>query len=242
VLVVALGAVLIAAVMLRGRFRSLWAPAYRTVLGRRSASDALARYGEGARQRFLPRFAAAGVPYPPPRLTLVGLKAERQLELWAEKGGGWAFVHAYPILGASGIAGPKLREGDRQVPEGIYRLEYLNPDSNHHLSMKITYPNAWDRRHAEAEGRTSPGSDIFIHGGRLSIGCIAIGDRAIEELFVMVQRVGIRNVEVILAPNDLRRGEPVTDMGAAPAWLPELYRQIRDRLGACRIAAPAPTT
>ena len=96
VLVVALGAVLVAAVMLRGRCRSLWAPAHRAIVGRRSVSDALARYGEGARQRFLPRFAAAGVPYPPPRLTLVALKAERRLELWAGKGGGWAFVDAYP--------------------------------------------------------------------------------------------------------------------------------------------------
>ena len=224
------GVVLIAALTLRAWGRWLWRPVHDAVAGRRSVADAVGRYGAAARERFLPRFDAAGVAYPPPRLALLGFKAEKRLELWADRGGTWVFVHAYPILGASGTAGPKLRQGDRQVPEGIYRVEYLNPQSICHLSMKLDYPNAFDRAHAKAEGRTKLGGDIFIHGGSASIGCLAVGDRAIEELFAMVHRVGVSNVTAILAPNDLRTASPATDLRSAPAWVAELYQHIEEAL------------
>jgi len=71
-------------------------------------------------------------------------------------------VADYRITAASGTAGPKLREGDRQVPEGIYRIVGLNPNSRYHLSMKLDYPNAFDRHQAARDGRARPGSDIFI--------------------------------------------------------------------------------
>ena len=57
--------------------------------------------------------------------------------------------------------------------------------------MKLDYPNAFDRLHANAEGRTQPGSNIFIHGKAASIGCLAMGDAAIEELFLLVSDIGI---------------------------------------------------
>lgn len=212
------------------RGRSLWVPLVRAVAGQRSVADVLRICGPAAGKRFLPRFDRVGVPYPPKRIALLGLKAEKRLELWAEKGGKWVFVHAYRVLAASGTAGPKLREGDRQVPEGIYGIECLNPNSSYHLSMKITYPNAFDRKHAKAEGRTRPGGDIFIHGKAVSIGCLAVGDAAAEELFVLVTRVSAPNVEVILAPNDLRTAKPVTDLSRSPAWVPGLYEQIRREL------------
>jgi murein L,D-transpeptidase YafK len=100
-----------------------------------------------------PPFAQAGVVYPPDELTLLGLKAERSLEVWALSGDSWSFIKSYPIKGASGNAGPKLREGDRQVPEGIYRIIGLNPNSSYHLSMKLNYPNEFDLQKAKGRGQ-----------------------------------------------------------------------------------------
>ena len=73
------------------------------------------------------------------------------------------------------------------MPEGVYRIVALNPNSSYHLSMKLDYPTEFDLSKARAEGRTRPGSDIFIHGKAVSIGCVAVGDDAIEEIFVLVR-------------------------------------------------------
>lgn len=208
----------------------------RRAVGRRTVAEVLEEYGTAAGERLRPHFERAGVPCPPARLALLAFKREKRLELWAAKQGEWAFVRSYPILAASGHAGPKLREGDRQVPEGLYRIVGLNPNSSYHLSMELDYPNEFDRRHAKAEGRTQPGSDIFIHGKAVSIGCLAMGDEAIEELFCLVARVGPSHVRVIIAPNDLRRGEPVTDVTTGPPWLPELHGQITSALAAFRFS------
>jgi len=144
------GILAVAALVLRSHGRWLWVPAYRAVAGSRTEKDVLARYGPAAEKRLRPHFQRAGVAYPPKQIALLGFKAERKLELWAAKGEGWTFIRAYPVLAASGTAGPKLREGDRQVPEGVYTLEYLNPNSSYHLSMKLNYPNAFDLKHAKA--------------------------------------------------------------------------------------------
>ncbi len=166
--------------------------------------------------------------YPPASLTFIALKQERTLEVWAPGRNAPVLVATYPILAASGGPGPKLREGDRQVPEGLYRLAGLNPNSSFHLSMKINYPNEFDLRHAAAEGRISPGSDIFIHGREASIGCLAMGDPTIEKLFVLVARTGFENVEVIMAPYDFRATPP--QPAGEPAWLPELYTAVAERM------------
>jgi murein L,D-transpeptidase YafK len=125
--------------------------------------------------------------------------------VWVETSGQVVFIHSYSVLAASGHNGPKLREGDRQVPEGFYRITSLNPNSSYHLSIKLNYPNAFDQQHADEEGRDHLGGDIFIHGKAASIGCLAMGDPAIEELFVMVEKVGRSNVQVIIAPHDPRQ-------------------------------------
>ena len=90
-------------------------------------------------------FAVRGVTYPPRAVTLIALKAEACLELWADGGAGWRFVRSYLVRSTSGRLGPKLRQGDHQVPEGVYRIAALNPDSRYHLSMRIDYPNDFDR-------------------------------------------------------------------------------------------------
>ncbi len=96
-------------------------------------------------------------------------------------------MRVFPILRASGRLGPKRQEGDRQVPEGFYTVDRLNPRSLFHLSLGLDYPNASDRLLATDPLR--PGSDIFIHGGAESIGCLALGDAAAAQLFLVAHDV-----------------------------------------------------
>lgn len=195
-------------------------PAQKTV------SDRVKEFGSVVRQRLLPRFEEMGVAYPPARIVFVGLKDERELEVWVSDGGELRRLKTYPILGASGQLGPKLAEGDRQVPEGVYRIEFLNPNSRYHLSLKVSYPNAFDRAKAELEGRVNLGGDIMIHGKTASIGCLAMGDEAAEDLFVLAAESGVENIEVILSPVDFRVRTLPETLTLVPEWTPELYRQI----------------
>jgi len=226
---------LLPALMLIFRFRAtVRGFAWRTVcmfVGKATVADRIRQYGPTAGRRLAPRLKEKGLPYPPGELVLVGLKHERVLELWARGGESDFFlVRTYPILAASGRLGPKLREGDRQVPEGLYRIESLNPNSSYHLSLRLNYPNKFDRRHAREEGRNEPGSDIMIHGSNVSIGCIAVGDEAAEDLFVLVAETGIENVSVILAPVDFRRRQMPALNHELPSWTAQLYRRIREEL------------
>lgn len=179
-------------------------------------------------------FAEKGCPHPPEQLVLIGIKDEKRLELWAPgAGGGWRPVKEYPVLAASGRAGPKLREGDRQVPEGLYRVVFLNPKSKYHLSMQIDYPNEFDREMGRRDGREGLGGEIFIHGENVSIGCLAIGNPAIEELYRLVEVVGKERVRVIIAPWDFRKpGASLAPPPGAPAWAGGLYEELRRELAA----------
>ena len=141
--------------------------------GHRTTEQVMERYSDIADERMKPAFAKAGVPFPPERISLLAFKEERVMELWAWHRAKWVHVLDWPVLGASGKSGPKLREGDKQVPEGYYRVTLLNPNSNFHLSMKLDYPNAFDRTHATSDGRDRLGGNIFIHGTKSSVGCLA---------------------------------------------------------------------
>ena len=146
-----------------------------------------------ARARLQSHFNRAGVAFPPARVVLLGLKDERRLEVYAgASDDALKHIADYPVLAASGSLGPKLREGDRQVPEGVYPLESLNPNSRFHVALRVGYPNAFDRDMAQRDARTNLGSDIMIHGGAASIGCLAMGDAAAEELFVLAALTGRR--------------------------------------------------
>lgn len=194
--------------------------------GQWTVEDILQAYGANVTGKLNYYFTKAKVSYPPREVTLIALKQEKKLELWARDGGEFRFIRDYYIMAASGVAGPKLRQGDRQVPEGIYRIEELNPNSHYHLSMKINYPNEFDFFHAVQERRANPGSDIFIHGRTASIGCLAMGDEAIEELFVLTAQVGAENVKVVIAPHDPRAYPLEADSEELPEWTPELYSII----------------
>jgi len=145
---------------------------------------------------------------------------------------GYHFLRSYSILAASGGPGPKLREGDRQVPEGIYPIELLNPNSSYHLSLRIGYPNEFDRAQAAKEGRKNLGGDIMIHGKSASIGCLAMGDEAAEDLFVLAADTGLQNIKVVLSPVDFRTGAVIPKVVKLPDWTDGLYNQIKTEMAA----------
>lgn len=128
-------------------------------------------------------FTKQGLEFPPREIFLRAFKTEAQLELWA-KGADrrWRLAKTYPFCMASGGPGPKRRRGDLQVPEGFYHIDRFNPWSDFHLSLGINYPNEADRRLGQ---KADLGGDIFIHGSCVSIGCIAITDPLIEEVYTL---------------------------------------------------------
>jgi hypothetical protein len=196
---------------------------------RATVASRLAQYGPAARARMAGDFARAGIAYPPARVTLIALKDTGQLEVWADG----RYIRTYAVQAASGGPGPKLRQGDQQVPEGIYQIDWLNPNSAYHLSLHVSYPNASDRARAAADARTTLGGDIMIHGDAVSIGCLAMGDRAAEDLFILAADTGVKEgrVAAILAPTDLRRA-PARVPPGAPAWTADLYVELRDAMAA----------
>jgi murein L,D-transpeptidase YafK len=109
-------------------------------------------------------------------------KKEAEMELWKRgKDGRYALLKTYPICRWSGQLGPKIREGDRQAPEGFYTITpaQMNPNSAYFLSFDTGYPNAFDRAH----GRT--GSALMVHGSCSSRGCFAMTDEAIAEVYAI---------------------------------------------------------
>ncbi len=147
-------------------------------------------------------FARRGLPYPPARLFPRAFKKEKTLELWAAGPAG-AYVKAkdYRICSFSGGPGPKRREGDGQVPEGFYHVDRFNPQSRFHLSLGLNYPNASDRAPGE-RGRL--GGDIFIHGNCVSIGCLAMTDDLIREIYalaVLARSSGQSRIPVHIFPS-----------------------------------------
>lgn len=109
-------------------------------------------------------------------------KAEKQLELWIKRAGRFHLFKSYPICsyGNRGI-GPKTREGDGRAPEGFYYVTpgQMNPNSNYHLAFNLGYPNTYDRFHNRS------GSALMVHGRCVSIGCFAMTDTAMEEIYVL---------------------------------------------------------
>jgi murein L,D-transpeptidase YafK len=127
------------------------------------------------------------------------MKESSELELWMDRGDQWVMLHAYPVCRWSGALGPKLKEGDGQAPEGFYMVtrRALNPNSSYHLSFNLGFPNAYDAAH----GRT--GSFLMVHGDCLSIGCYAMTDAGIEEIYGLVEaalKAGQQTVPVHVFP------------------------------------------
>ncbi|GAB4350744.1 MAG: hypothetical protein Kow0026_07270 [Oricola sp.] len=111
-------------------------------------------------------------------------KDENVLEVWKQKDNGrYALVKSYEICAYSGKLGPKIREGDRQAPEGFYFISrsLLNPNSKYHLAFNTGYPNSYDRAH----GRT--GANLMVHGACSSSGCYSMTDENIAEIYAFAR-------------------------------------------------------
>ena len=145
------------------------------------------------------RLEARGFRFGAPAFIRI-FKKEEVLEVWLQKDSGeYALFLDYPICIYSGELGPKTREGDKQSPEGFYTVgrEAMNPNSQYHLSFNLGYPNAYDRAHGYS------GSMLMVHGKCVSIGCYAMGDRQIEEIYTLVGSA-------------LQRGQPYVRVHAFP--------------------------
>ena len=189
-------------------------------------------FGNAVRQRWAPHFKSAGATYPSQHVVFVVLKDQRVFEVYGGDATRLSLIRRIPILAASGGPGPKLREGDQQVPEGIYEIESLNPNSAYHVALRLNYPNAFDRAQAAKDGRTKLGGDIMIHGKSVSVGCIALGDEAAEDVFTLAADVGIKNVAVICSPVDFRQRKEAPTLPQSPTWTADLYEQIAAKLSA----------
>lgn len=177
-------------------------------LANRLHRDAGEERAQAAAERVRPalvrELSALGLRYGDPVFIRI-FKHEHQLELWVRKGGRYALFRQYPICAWSGDLGPKLRQGDGQSPEGFYSVGrgQLNPRSQYHLSFNLGYPNAYDRAH----GRS--GDYLMVHGSCVSIGCYAMGDGGIEQIYTLVDaalRAGQPRVDVHVFP--FRYGKP----------------------------------
>ena len=109
-------------------------------------------------------------------------KKEKVLEIWIKSNENYKLFKTYPICTyGNGGLGPKIKEGDGQAPEGFYYVKpsSLNPASNFHLSFNLGYPNRYDRAH----NRT--GGALMVHGSCVSVGCYAMTDAGIEEIYAL---------------------------------------------------------
>lgn len=203
--------------------------------------ERLAEISTPATARLAVKFEAAKVPFPPAEIALIAIKDQKSLELHARgQDGGWKLVHRYRVLAASGGIGPKLQRGDKQVPEGLYAISFLNPNSAYHLSLRVNFPNAFDRQMAVKDARKDLGGDIMIHGKDLSAGCLAVGDEAVEEVFLLTARTGLSKVKLIIAPTDLRE-KPIPQVASGrPEWVPKLYTEIASAMSDFK-QPPAPS-
>lgn len=129
----------------------------------------------------LNRLAAAGLSFGAPMLIRI-FKAESELEVWVKKRNTYVLFATYPVCYWSGLLGPKLREGDRQTPEGFYTIteQELHHGDRWRRSLNIGYPNVFDRVNRRS------GSNILVHGGCDSVGCFAMTDAVNAELYDLV--------------------------------------------------------
>lgn len=151
-------------------------------------------------------------------------KQDAELEVWLEKDGAPELFETFPICHFSGDLGPKLKEGDRQSPEGFYEVgaRQLNPNSQFHKSFNLGFPNRYDRAH----GRT--GSYLMVHGNCVSIGCYAMTDAGIDDIYALVAsalEAGQKNVPVHIFP--FRMTQANMDAHAGSVWI-GFWRNLRE--------------
>jgi murein L,D-transpeptidase YafK len=141
-------------------------------------------------------------------LYIRAFKQENQLEVWVKERRQKHFMllKQYAFCETSGNLGPKRRRGDGQIPEGFYFIDRFNPVSNFYLSLGLNYPNAADRLREKPQPGISLGSDIFIHGNCVTIGCIPLTDDKIKEVYLLAveaRNAGQAQIPVHIFPSRL---------------------------------------
>lgn len=160
-------------------------------------------------QRLRNAFAEVGLSWPPKQVYLRAFKEPGILEVFGANSANGPFtkVRMLEFTKNSGGPGPKRREGDRQIPEGFYEIDQWNPSSSYLLSLRVSYPNQSDRIRSDPK---QPGGEIYIHGGAATVGCIPIGDEAIEELWVITEQArqqGQNPIPIHIFPAPMNAGE-----------------------------------
>ena len=155
-------------------------------------------------------FKEAGLNYSGFHLFLRVFKKEQNLEVWVKETVKEEFIllHTYSFCSTSGTLGPKRKEGDLQIPEGVYHINHFNPVSNFHLSLGVSYPNASDKILSDKQ---HPGESIYIHGNCVTIGCIPITDDKIKELYVLAVEArnnGQEKIPIHIFPDRLDMAAP----------------------------------
>ena len=178
-----------------GEYRVLSRPYLRALLTSAALAGAIALAGcnpsdvtSGRAQaplseKTLAEIAAKNMDKESPILARI-FKEEAEMEIWKKnRDGEYALLKTYPICRWSGALGPKIKQGDRQAPEGFYTVTpgQMNPNSSYYLAFNTGYPNAFDR----AWGRT--GSDLMVHGDCSSSGCYAMTDEQMQEIYALAR-------------------------------------------------------
>ncbi|PQJ79994.1 L,D-transpeptidase family protein [Polaribacter porphyrae] len=209
--------------------RKIYSPIVTKIKGKETVNSIVKKYNSSVNERIMPYLSRVGLDTYPEKIVLLIFKEEQKLELLGQKNDIFQKVKTYGFTSFSGTIGPKLKEGDKQIPEGIYKIEFLNPNSSYHLSLKVNYPNKFDKKKAKETGRTNLGSDIFIHGKKVTVGCIPVGDEAIEEIFILSKFAFNQEIKVIIAPRDFRKNNVFPNIKNI-SWEKELYQNIFEEL------------
>lgn len=129
-------------------------------------------------------FARREISYRNFQLFIRAFKKEKLLEVWVKESMAdhYKLLSTYNFCATSGDLGPKRKEGDLKIPEGVYTINHFNPQSNFHLSLGINYPNASDKILGD---QAHPGGAIYLHGNCVTIGCIPLTDDKIKELYIL---------------------------------------------------------
>lgn len=166
---------------------------------------------EDAEELVKKHFSDKGLSMDKFQLFIRAFKKEAALEVWIKEKNAatYTLLHSYDFCATSGVPGPKRKQGDLQIPEGVYYINHFNPYSNFFLSLGLNYPNQSDLILSD---KKKPGNAIYIHGGCATIGCIPITDDKIKELYIMAVEAkddGQGKIPVHIFPTKLGTG--VTD-------------------------------
>jgi murein L,D-transpeptidase YafK len=184
---------------------------------------ATSEQSRSAAERVMPLLAVAlaekGLEFGNPVFLRI-YKEPLEFEVWMQPKPEDEFVlfKTYKICRSSGELGPKLKEGDGQAPEGFYFVgpRQMNPRSNYHLAFDLGFPNAYDRHHQRT------GSHLMVHGNCVSIGCFAMTDEGIEEIYTLAEtalRKGQRFFRVHVFPFRMSDERMDRETEAGAKWL-----------------------